>query len=63
MSNLYELITDDIGGDCTCKTTCHAHAVSPNAIYEAVKSMKSGKGDGFDGLTSDYLLNASPLFF
>ena len=63
MSNLYDLITDDIGGDCMCKTPCHAHVVSPNAIHEAVKCMKSGKGDGFDGLTSDYLLNASPLFF
>ena len=28
-----------------------------------IKKLKPGKSDGFDGLTSDYLINASPLFY
>ena len=32
-------------------------------IHSAIKLLKSGKNDGFDGLTSDYLLNASPLLY
>ena len=27
------------------------------------QKLKPGKSDGFDGLTSDYLINASPLFY
>ena len=31
--------------------------------FIGLKLLKSGMNDGFDGLTSDYLLNASPLLY
>ena len=42
---------------------CHTHVISSINIHSAIKLLKSGKNGGFDGLTSDYLLNASPLLY
>ena len=44
-------------------TSCHLHSISTVCITAAVKHMKPGKSDGFDGLTSDYLKHGSPLIF
>ena len=35
--------------------------ITANEINNAIKHMKPGKSDGFDGLTTDYFLNGSPL--
>ena len=42
---------------------CINHIVNVNDVENPIKTLKPGKSDGFDGLTSDYLINASPLFY
>ena len=39
------------------------HTVNVNDVENAINKLKPGKSDGFDGITSDYLINASPLCF
>ena len=56
-------VTVDISSNCICESECHTHVISSSNIHSAIKLLKSGKNDGFDGLTSDYLLNASPLLY
>ena len=53
----------DISSNCICESECHTHVISSSNIHSAIKLLKSGKNDGFDGLTSDYLLSASPLLY
>ena len=63
MINMYSVITVDISSDCVCDTSCYLHIVTTAYITGTVKHMKSDKSDSFDGLTSDYLKNGSPLLF
>ena len=32
-------------------------------IKDAINKLKRGKNDGYDGLTSDYIINGTPLLF
>ena len=61
-SELLKDITDDISGKCVCSTSCGSHVISRYDIMKYVKQMCPGKNDGFDGLSSDYILNA-PMSF
>ena len=42
---------------------CINHIVNVNDVENSINTLKPDKSDGFDGLTSDYLINASPLFY
>ena len=35
--------------------------VTMDAIINAIKDLKPRKSDGFDGLSTDYFINGSPL--
>ena len=63
MNELYNHVTVDISSNCIWDSECHTHVISSINIHSAITLLKSGKNDGFDGLTSDYLLNASPLLY
>ena len=63
MNELYNDVTVDISSNCICDSECHTHVISSINIHSAIKLLTFGKNDGFDGLTSDYLLNASPLLY
>ena len=41
----------------------HKYAITLSDIDNAIKQMKRGKGDGYDGLTSDYLINGTETLF
>ena len=41
----------------------HNYANTLSDIDNAMKKMKRGKGDGYDGLTSDYLINGIETLF
>ena len=56
-SDLYKTINNKICNECI------NHIVNVNDVENSIKKLKPGKSDGFDGLTSDYLINASPLFY
>ena len=58
MTELLKDITDDISRNCVCSTSCGSHVMSRDGIVNSVKQMRPGKNDGFDGLSSDYILNA-----
>ena len=47
----------------TICSECINHIVNVNDVENSIKRLKPGKSDGFDGLTSDYFINASPLFY
>ena len=32
------------------------------AVDDAIKKLKIGKSDGYDGLTSDYIINGTPFY-
>ena len=63
MSELLKDITDEISGNCVCSTSCGSHVISRDGIVNSVKQMCPGKNDGFDGLSSDYILNAPMSLF
>ena len=50
MSQLYHDVCSETSD---CKD--HGHCISSDSVHEALKLMKRGKSDGYDGLTSDYL--------
>ena len=54
-SNLYKTINNKICNECI------NHTVNVNDVVNAINKLKPCKSDGFDGITSDYLINASPL--
>ena len=56
-SDLYKTINNKICNECI------SHIVNVNDVENSIKKLKPGKSDGFDGLTSDYLINTSPLFY
>ena len=56
-SDLYKTLNNEICNECI------NHIVNVNDVENSIKKLKPGKSDGFDGLTSDYLMNASPLFY
>ena len=56
-------ITIDIGNNCTCDSECHKHVISSFIIHGAIQLLNSGNNDWFDALTSEYLLNPSPLLY
>ena len=59
MSSLYNDVSNSI---CNC-TDNHSHKITESDIGDAILKLKSGKGDGYDGLTSDYLINGTQLLF
>ena len=63
MSELLKDITDDISRNCVCSTSCGSHVISRDDIVNSVRQMRPGKNDGFDGLSSDYILNAPMSLF
>ncbi len=57
---LYNDVCDSI---VDCKAQDHCHYFNDFSIILAIKKMKHGKNDGYDGLTSDYILNGTPLLY
>ena len=53
MNELYNNITVDISSNCICESECYIYVISSINIHSAIKLLKSGNNDGFDGLTSD----------
>ena len=41
----------------------HSHNINSSNIKDVINKLKRGKNDGYDGLTSDYLINGTPLLF
>ena len=62
-NELYNDVTVDISSNRICESECHTHVISSINIHSAIQLLKSGKTDGFDDLTSNYLLNGSPLIY
>ena len=56
-SNKYTTIKNEICNECV------NHTVNVNDVENSINKLKIGKSDGFDSITSDYLINASPLCF
>ena len=63
MNVLYNDVTVDISSNRICDSECHTHVISSINIHSAIKLLKSSKNYVFDGLTSNYLLYASPLLY
>ena len=55
---LYSYVCNDIVCDCNDRDT---FTVTMDAIINAIKHLKPGKSDGFDGVSTDYFINGSPL--
>ena len=51
MRELYSDVNDRIN---CCSYGDHSHAISDSSVDVAIKKLKIGKSDGYDGLTSDY---------
>ena len=58
MDNLYENVCKD-----SLYCLDHKHAITLSDIDNAMKKMKRGKGDGYDGLTPDYLINGTLFYY
>ena len=59
MNILYNEVNDSI---CQCSGN-HSHSINSSNIKDAINKLKRGKNDGYDGLTSDYIINGTPLLF
>ena len=58
MRELYSDVIDRINW---CAYGDHSHAISNSSVDDAIKKLKIGKSDGYDGLLSDYIVNSTPL--
>ena len=58
MRELYSYINDRIN---CCSYGDYSHAISDSSVDDAIKKLKTGKSDSYDGLTSDYIINGTPL--
>ena len=58
MRELYSDVNDRIN---CCSYGDHSHAISDSSVDDAIKKLKIGKSDGYDGLTSDHIINGTPL--
>ena len=58
MRELYSDVNDRIN---CCSNGDHSHAISDSSVDDAIKKLKLGKSDGYDGLTSDYINNGTSL--
>ena len=56
---LYNEVNDGI---CHCSGN-HSHNISSSNIKDAINKLKRAKNDGYDSLTSDYIINRTPLLF
>ena len=57
MNILYNEVNDGI-----ChRSGNHNHNINSSNIKDAINKLKRGKNDGYDGLTSDYIINGTPL--
>ena len=59
-TKLYNTVCEEINVDCE---DSYNHTIHVDDVIRSIKCLKSGKSDGFDGLTSDYIINGSPLLF
>ena len=59
-SEMRELYSDVNGRINCCSYGGHSHAISDSSVDDAIKKLKIGKSDGYDGLTSDYIINGTP---
>ena len=59
MNVLYNEVNDGI---CHCSGN-HSHNINSSNIKDAINKLKRGKNDDYDGLTSDYIINGTPLLF
>ena len=44
-----------------CASTDHRHRINHASVSYSIHTLKGGKNDGFDGLTSDFILNGTDL--
>ena len=58
MPELYSYVNDRIN---YCSHSDHNHAISDTSVDDAIKKLKIGKSDGYDGLISNYIVNSTPL--
>ena len=58
MSELYSDVNDRIN---CCPYGDHSHAISDSSVDDTITKLKISKSDGYDGLTSDYIINGTLL--
>ena len=64
MEALLNAIEKDIEISCNeSKCEQSMHYVECNIVHKVMSHVKNGKSDGYDGLTSDYFINATPLLY
>ena len=51
----------EVCGDVVDDYTVHSTLMSSDDVTSAIKKLKPGKSDGYDGLSSDYYCNGTPL--
>ena len=59
-AGLYNTVCDEI---CSRGKVTLGYIIETESVTMATKCLKSGKSDGYDGLTSDNLINGSQLLF
>ena len=51
----------EVCGDVVDDYTVHSTLMSSDDVTSAIKKLKPGKSDGYDGLSSDYYCNGNPI--
>ena len=57
MNSLFHVVCGDAVDDCTV----HSTLMSSDDVTSAIKKLKPGKSNGYDGLSSDYYCYSTPL--
>ena len=60
MNVLYDTVCNKV---LSCNANDHSHMFSDSNITYAIGKLKRGKSDGYDGLSSDYIINGTPTLF
>ena len=56
MQSLYDTVFERVN----CTLADHRHNIDYSSLKHPIGKLKGGKNDGFDGLSSDYILNGRP---
>ena len=56
MQSLYDTVCARVN----CTSADHRYNIDYSSVKHSISKLKGGKNDGFDGLSSDFILNGRP---
>ena len=63
MQMLYNTVCCEQRENCKYNKEGHCHGIPYNIVLKSINTLKTEKNDGYEGLTSDYFRQGTPLLY